>query len=350
MVIGVVREHIGLEGVAAVLRNQVQLHAAELAFGAAAAELDIDFVGVRRVDVEAAPRPLGGVVAHAVLQQPLFALRPAVNHHPERLLAFVAADVLEVRRNHDTRRERPVGRDALVGRQGVEHFAREHTVLNDVVDVDGRSGARDRDRLFDRAHLHVGIERRHEPGRELDAVAPDSIEPGQRERHGVHARQQIDDLVLPLTVGRRRSHFLDERRARCLDRHTRQDRSGRVLDHSGDTAAGLLCRCAQWVEKQASDDEDADDVPRFHGPSCPADMSVPSGADGRASLSPSPTRALAINTAFRASRSICSRDADASPRFFTVNSPGAVHPAEKRRHQVVNTEGGATERVARIRS
>src|SRR5205823_1640960 len=86
VVIRVVRKQVALEDVAAVLGYEVQLHATQLALGTSATQLDVDFVGVGRIDVEPAPGALGGVVTHAVLQEPLLALGPTVNHHSERLL------------------------------------------------------------------------------------------------------------------------------------------------------------------------------------------------------------------------------------------------------------------------
>jgi hypothetical protein len=179
VVVGVVREQVGLEGVAAVLRNQIQLHAAKLALGAAAAQLDVDFVGVGGVDVKTAAGALGRVVPHPVLQQPLLALRAAVNDHPERLLALVAADVLEIRRDDDARRQGAVGGDALVGRQHVEHFAGQHPVLDDVVDVHRRRRAGDGDGLLDGSDLHVCVQSRGEGRGQLDPVALDRAESDQ---------------------------------------------------------------------------------------------------------------------------------------------------------------------------
>ena len=59
--------------------------------------------------------------------------------------------------------------------------------------VDDRRLAGDRDRLGDVADPQVGVHRGDERAGQLDAFAPDGVEPRQRERHRVGARPQVDD-------------------------------------------------------------------------------------------------------------------------------------------------------------
>ena len=87
--------------------------------------------------------------------------------------------------------------------------------------------------------LHRDVHRRREPGAELDAVALDRREAGQREGHRVGAGPKVDDGVATFAVGRDRADFFDQRRAGGFDRHARHRQARRVADHARD-AAGLL--------------------------------------------------------------------------------------------------------------
>ena len=64
---------------------------------------------------------------------------------------------------------------------------------------------------------------------QLDAVALDGREARQREGDRVHARPQVDDLVLPRAVGHHTAGLLDQHIAGRLDRHARQHRARRVF-------------------------------------------------------------------------------------------------------------------------
>ena len=75
-----------------------------------------------------------------------------------------------------------------------------------------------------------------EVGRQLEAVAHEGVEAGQRERHAIGARPQVDDRELALLVGDDRSHLLDEDRTRRFDGDARQDRARRIPDGSGNRA------------------------------------------------------------------------------------------------------------------
>ena len=68
-------------------------------------------------------------------------------------------------------------------------------------------------RFLDTADTHLGVDRRHPAAAQLERLARDGGEPGQRERDGVGARAQVDDLILAVGVGHDRPRPLDERRA-----------------------------------------------------------------------------------------------------------------------------------------
>src|SRR5262249_6212116 len=87
-------------------------------------------------------------------------------------------------------------------------------------------------RLVDAANLHLDGNRNDDRARELDVLALDRSETRQVEGQRVDAGPQIDDAVLPGTVGDGRPGFLDERRARGLDSHGAQYRAGRVTNGS----------------------------------------------------------------------------------------------------------------------
>ena len=61
------------------------------------------------------------------------------------------------------------------------------------LDVDDRRLAGDRDRLFERADAQVGVDRGDEVAAQLDALAFDGAETGQRKRHRIGAGPKIDD-------------------------------------------------------------------------------------------------------------------------------------------------------------
>ena len=60
--------------------------------------------------------------------------------------------------------------------------SRQHRSARDVLHVDDRRLPRDRNRFLERPDPHLGVDRRRERPRQLDAVAPDGAEARQRER------------------------------------------------------------------------------------------------------------------------------------------------------------------------
>ena len=72
-------------------------------------------------------------------------------------------------------------------------------------------------------------------------------EAGQRERHVVRARTEIDDAVQAGAVGRRRPHLFDEDRAGRFNGNAREHRA-RGISH--DTRDGGLTECEGRSENE----------------------------------------------------------------------------------------------------
>jgi hypothetical protein len=63
------------------------------------------------------------------------------------------------------------------------------------------AGARDGNRFRELSNREVGVHRRGEPRRQLDALTAECAEAGQRKRHRVGARSKVADFVDTLVVG-----------------------------------------------------------------------------------------------------------------------------------------------------
>jgi hypothetical protein len=107
-----------------------------------------------------------------------------------------------------------------------------------VADVHGRC-AGDRDGFLERADLEFGADRRVERALQDDAVAPDGLEPGQREGDAIGPGRQIDNAVVARGIGHRGAGLLDERRAGRFHGDARQHGAARVLHGSGDARLGI---------------------------------------------------------------------------------------------------------------
>ena len=83
------------------------------------------------------------------------------------------------------------------GRNGVEHLAVDDHRLPVVDDIDDGRLARDSHRFFERAEIELGADGSVETAFENDALAPQRLEPGDRERHRVRPGTKIFDAVLP---------------------------------------------------------------------------------------------------------------------------------------------------------
>ena len=223
------------EEVAALLRNDVHEHAVRVALGGDAAGLHRDLLDDRRVELVAEVARAGEVLdAHAV---DLHA-RAGLAVEPFADLRRVAAG--HVGHAGQARRQRNQHVVVLVAdRENREGLLGHEQLASDVLGVDQRGLASHGDRLLDRADRHVGVHRRGEPRRQHDALAAEGGEPGQRERHRVGARAQVDDVVPAFGVADDDAHLFDERRTAGLDGHAGQHAAGGVAHRAGD-AAGLL--------------------------------------------------------------------------------------------------------------
>jgi hypothetical protein len=112
--------------------------------------------------------------------------------------------------------------DALrraAGGQRLEQFFIEHGLTQRALHVHARRFSRHRDRLFERANDQLGVDRGDERARELDAFAPDSGEPRQREGDHVIAGPEVFNPVLTAAVGHDQPDLFNQRGARRFDRH-----------------------------------------------------------------------------------------------------------------------------------
>ena len=115
----------------------------------------------------------------------------------------------------------------------VDDFLGHDALGRRALHVDDRRLAGDDDRFLDRADLHVGVDRHVGAADQLEAVALDGVEAGQREGHRVDARPEILDAVLTGAVGGDGTDLFDERRTRGLDGDAGQYGPGRVFHEAG---------------------------------------------------------------------------------------------------------------------
>ena len=211
-----------LERVAAGLRHDAERRSADFGFAEAAGRRHRDFRRVADVDdvarhAGAVERGAGVQAVHLKTRFVVASARAAEHEHAGRHLDVeVRAGLSRGGGNqHHDAGVRPRGRHRA------DDVVRDRHLAPDALRVDDRGFTADRDRFLDRAHFHVGVDRRGERSGELDAVALDGAEAGQRERHRIGAGAQIDDAVLAGAVRHGRPRFLDEGRARRFDRDAR---------------------------------------------------------------------------------------------------------------------------------
>ena len=120
----------------------------------------------------------------------------------------------------------------------IERVAVERLDVRGALHVNGGRRARHRDGFRDSPDPHFGIHRCGELTGQIDVFALDGLKAGQREGDEVHARTQVDDSVLALAVGHRRSGSLDQHIAADLDGHTGQHGARRIFHDAGDGALG----------------------------------------------------------------------------------------------------------------
>src|SRR5207253_3689818 len=210
-------------------------YAAELVLGGLAAELDAYFLSRRRIEVEAAPRPLC-IEAHAVQQLPVVRRPVVMDGDALAYRILVAADVLLRRRDDRARNNRGEAAKLPIDGQRKELFARDHSLLDDVLDVHDGSLAGDGDRLLEAADAEIDVDRCGEIRRQLDTVALDRTEADEREGHAVGAGEQIDEFILTLIVGDNGASFFDQDRTAGFHGDAVQHAARGVLHHAGNTS------------------------------------------------------------------------------------------------------------------
>ena len=217
------------------LRNDAERRAADFGFAEAARGGRHHFLCVRDV---------GDIGRHAAAAKSRARIQ-AVHLHAALVVAPAgASEHRHLRRDLNVRRAAAGGDDAgnqqrrggprTRGRDGRHQLIADRGLTSDALRVDDGRLAADRDGFRDAAHLQVGVDRRVETAGQLDVLAPDRAEPGQRERHRILARQQVDDAVLPRAVSDSRARLFDEHRARGFHGDAGQHGAGGVLDHAAD--------------------------------------------------------------------------------------------------------------------
>jgi hypothetical protein len=114
--------------------------------------------------------------------------------------------------------------------------ARQHLGLAVGVDVDHRRTAGHGDRFFEGAHFQIRVDGGGEIRRKLQPLTLEGLEAGECKCHDIRAGAEIDDPVLPLTIGRHGAGFFNEDIAGGFYRDTRKYGSRRVPDDTGNRA------------------------------------------------------------------------------------------------------------------
>src|SRR4030095_13276876 len=98
----------------------------------------------------------------------------------------------------------------LLGRgKRINRVSPHHGGLLHVVDVHHRGRAGYRDRLTELSERHLDAHIRREVARELDVFSLYRGKTGQRERHGVDAGDEFQDLVLATGIGDDTAYFFN---------------------------------------------------------------------------------------------------------------------------------------------
>ena len=227
-----------VDGVSAVLRDHVDADAATGRLGRDAAGLIGRFRDERVIDVvlHLAVDQVR-LRRHAVEQHGIVQRGVAVRRHVGLLGLLRPAYVGNVQ--PDAGHQRADGLQVARTGNRVNEIAAHDVHLRRILHVDHGRRARHRHRFLERTDLHLGVDRYRHVGRDVDTFALERVEPGQRERHRVGARADVDDGVAALTVGHHGARLFDEDRAGGFDRHARQHGARRVLHDTGNRALGV---------------------------------------------------------------------------------------------------------------
>jgi hypothetical protein len=240
---GVADERGATVVVAAGLGNDVEGRPAAVALAHAAGDRHLHFLRVHEVvgearDAAAAKR---GTDVHAVHLNRAFVATPAprreeeIRGGPGHRLGGVHVERQRLDPWHH-RQDVAVG---PCGRHLGEHSIGEHDLtFRARLRIDDGRRAGDGNRLGDLSHSQVGIDRRHAGAGQLDALAPDRRESGERERHGIGTGFQINDSILPGPIGHNGARLFDEHRTRGFHVHAGQDGARGVPDEAGDCWLG----------------------------------------------------------------------------------------------------------------
>ena len=246
--------HRAFDGVAPGFRDNLDRRPADFGLAEPPGGREVHFLRVRDVDVVSghASAVAGRTRIQAINKKtPLVvpATRPAEHRHP-------GAD-LDVRgsaarlRGHRGNQQHDGAVRPCAGNGG-ERIARHRRLPPDALHVDNGGFTGDGDRFLDGADLEFRVHRRGEGSGQLDGLAFERREAGERERQRVGARSQVNDSVLSGSVGGRGADLLDQPRARSFDRHAWQYGTGGIFDVARDRRLRVGQR---WNE----------DEPREHG-------------------------------------------------------------------------------------
>ena len=129
--------------------------------------------------------------------------------------------------------------------------------------VHDRRSAGDGQRFREVADPHLAVDLRREVRRQVDSFPLDRGEPRERERHGVHAGTQIDDLVLALLVGGDSANLFNQRRTAGFNGHTGHDRTGCIF-HDARNGALRLGDGGHQRQPSQRDDDRRPECPQSH--------------------------------------------------------------------------------------
>jgi hypothetical protein len=226
------------ELVAAVARDEVDPHAAGGQVGRERCRVDGDLrrrshVGRLTADVAAG---LKGHRVDAIDGDALIRCAAAVSSQAAAdILNLRAADVGGSVAARIRSRDHPRQRHVITGaRQGIDDVGTEDALLCERARIDDRRFTGHRDRFFERADAHLGIEIRSRRPCQRDALALERVEPGQRERDHVHARAQIDQLIAAVAVRDDGPDFFNQHIAGGFDGDAREYGAGGVFHGAGD--------------------------------------------------------------------------------------------------------------------
>ena len=184
----------------------------------------------------------GAVLREGVHVQPINLDRHLRRTHPvHRHEGLVCrrrkADFRAVQLDADDQLPRRLQR--VAGGHGVEDRAIEHLGPRVRLHVDHRCCPRHGHRLLEPADPQHGIDGHREGRGELQLLADDGGESGERKGQGVGAGPQVEDRVASGAVGERGAGALDQHRAGSLDGDTGQHSADVVGHRPGKRSAGL---------------------------------------------------------------------------------------------------------------